>query len=309
MNPTFYLGGFMTYEQFKEAILTQFQEHFNQKVSLKIQPILKNNDVLLDGLIIMEEEKNMTPTLYLNSFYEDYCIHKDFEQSFSSLLKLYEENQCNKKIDVSFFTDFEQVRPNLVFRLINYEKNEQFLMDIPYLKYLDFAITFFYFIHTDGEERGSIQIHNHHLQLWNLELNELYKIAMENTPLLFPAEICSLTEIMTQLWATTSLPEAELLSEEPEIPMYVLSNRHKLYGAASLLYTDVLQNFAEKLDSDFYLLPSSLHEVILVPTAPEIHSPELNLMVEEVNETQLSPEEILSDHIYYYSRKKQELSL
>ena len=93
------------------------------------------------------------------------------------------------------------------------------------------------------------------------------------------------------------------------VPMYILTNEYKLNGAATILYRDVLEDFSKACDGDFYLLPSSIHEVILVP-AKECNSfDEMTQMVQEVNETQVEAEELLADHAYYYSRKHQKLIL
>ena len=91
--------------------------------------------------------------------------------------------------------------------------------------------------------------------------------------------------------------------ESDEFGMYVLSNSSKVFGAASILYPDVLKNFAEKLDRDLYILPSSVHEVILLPKRSETEWETLQEMVKEVNATQLEEVEILSDSVYSYTKK------
>lgn len=94
-------------------------------------------------------------------------------------------------------------------------------------------------------------------------------------------------------------------------PMYVITNKQNLYGAVCILYPDVLKDVAQKLDSDFYVLPSSVHETIAVPAENlDInHASSLKAMVREVNQSELTPEEVLSDNVYYYCRKKHTLSL
>ena len=93
------------------------------------------------------------------------------------------------------------------------------------------------------------------------------------------------------------------------VPMYVLSNKSKLNGSGCLFYHNLLHNLCEKLECDLYILPSSIHEVILIPAYDHDSYDELTSMVKEVNSTQLSKEEILSDHVYFYSRETGQISM
>ena len=91
--------------------------------------------------------------------------------------------------------------------------------------------------------------------------------------------------------------------------MYVLSNKSKLNGSGCILYQNLLRSLGKKLESDFYILPSSVHEVLLIPADDQDSYEELTAMVQEVNATQLANEEILSDHVYYYSREAEKLCM
>ena len=90
--------------------------------------------------------------------------------------------------------------------------------------------------------------------------------------------------------------------------MYVLSNQEKLYGAACMLYPEVLSAFGEICGRDFYVLPSSIHEVLLV-FAEEGKEKELKEIVTDMNRNHVAPEEVLSDSIYHYNTKKGSLCL
>ena len=89
--------------------------------------------------------------------------------------------------------------------------------------------------------------------------------------------------------------------------MYVLSNNQRNYGAVSILYEGLLKDIGERLQEDYYVLPSSVHEVIIVPESNSPGQEELEHMIVEINETQVEPEEVLSDRAYYYSRKEARL--
>ena len=93
------------------------------------------------------------------------------------------------------------------------------------------------------------------------------------------------------------------------LPMYVLTNQSHLNGASALLYKDILRDFAHSLEENFYILPSSIHEVILVPANGIMSKNSLELMVKDVNQKEVSPMERLSDHVYFYDRFTHKITL
>ena len=95
--------------------------------------------------------------------------------------------------------------------------------------------------------------------------------------------------------------------EEPEPPMYVLSNSRMINGAAAMLYPDMLKDLSEKLDSNLYIIPSSVHEVIVFSDNLADDEKSLRDMIYTVNRTQMDPQDILSDSLYFYDRKEEKI--
>jgi hypothetical protein len=91
--------------------------------------------------------------------------------------------------------------------------------------------------------------------------------------------------------------------------MYILSNHKGINGATCLLYENVLYEFAQLIQSDFYILPSSIHEIILVPYDKTISKETLADMVKDVNRTQVARDEVLSDRVYFFSRKNNAITM
>ena len=89
--------------------------------------------------------------------------------------------------------------------------------------------------------------------------------------------------------------------------MYVLSNKSRVEGAACMLYPNLIQDFAEAIQSSFYIIPSSIHELLLLPTKHFEESQEVTSMIQEINDTQVSVEEILSYSLYLYDREEQKI--
>lgn len=294
----------MTYDTFKEQILAGMKARI-PLASLSIQSVVKNNNVQLDGLTIMEGGTNLSPTIYLNYFYETYQNGVEFSSILDTILHTYQSNKPRGKIDTSFFTDYANVRPHIAYKLIHYERNRHLLADLPHFRYLDLAIVFYCLVSSSPSGNATILIRKDHLRFWNISPTQLFDAAKENTPRLLSYDLRNMNDLMEELLAPahSTLSDPDIKKEDAAIcPMYVLTNQNKLNGASCILYEHLLEHFADRLCCDLYILPSSIHEVILIPATSDTSYQELSQMVQEVNDTQVSPEEILSDHVYYFSR-------
>jgi hypothetical protein len=299
----------MKYDTFKKVILERLEYDIPDPKKISIQTIYKNNGLQLDGLVIMEDNCNISPTLYLNYYFDSYQNGTEFSKIYDMILENYRHNRPTKSIDVRFFTQFENTKSKIAIKLINYEKNKTLLQDVPHIRFLDLAIVFYCLITMDEEVgNATILIHNSHLAYWNVTLEELFAIAKENTRKLLPEKISDMNDMLQEL-SKRQLISAPMIADEERYPMFVLTNERNLHGAACILYDDLLKQYATQADTDFYILPSSIHEVILIPTTEDTCQEELSEMVMEVNASQLLEEEVLSDHAYYYSRKTNEITM
>lgn len=291
----------MNYETFKSSAMASIQKHFGTDATVSLHPVTKNNNIRLDGLTIQEKSSNISPTIYLNYYYEDYLKGRSLSSIIEDIIASYHRSRSDTNLDLSFFTDYQKVRYHIIYKLINYEKNRELLPDIPHFRFLDLAVVFSCLILNTSNGNATILIHNHHLELWNITADQLYDTAKKNTPLLLPWEINNMKDVLKDFYsdADTGIYND---ADDPNLPMYVLTNTSRLYGASCILYPGVLKAFADALDSDLYILPSSIHEVLLLPQTSPANILELNSMIEEVNAAQLQGDELLSDHVYYYTR-------
>ncbi len=291
----------MEYQNFLTVLKEEVEKRTGENYKVRVNDVMKNNGVILNGLTVMGEHCNISPTIYLNSFYEAY------ESGIMTLggvvdevMEVYERNKVTQSVDMNSFMKYECVKDKIVYKLVNAKKNRVLLEDVPYILFHDLAIVFQCLVAEELMGNATVLIHNAHLKLWRIDEKVLYQDAIVNTPSLQPGAIMPMQEIIRQiLELDESLP-----IEEGRLPMYVLSNTSRIFGASCILYPDVLKNFAKELESDLYILPSSVHEVILLPANEVADAKELEEMVSDINETQLKPEEVLSNSVYYYSRKE-----
>ncbi len=299
----------MDYTQFKAMILQQLQQLLGADTSVHLQTIHKNNGVLLDGLVISCPRSNLSPTIFLNHYYENKDFFPDIDAICRDILLTYEQNKPKQQISTDFFTDYTILQDRISYRLIHYEKNKELLKTVPYIRYLDLAIVFYCLLTISPNSSATILIHSNHLKLWGITVRQLYDQACRTAPVLLPYDFRNLSSVLSGLLHDAAPAERDAVKAAAFCPMYVLTNTQKLYGAGCMLYPGLLEAISEKLDADLYLLPSSIHEVILLPAESRICQKELAEMVDSINRTELAADEILSSSVYYYSRTQQALSI
>lgn len=316
--------------QFAEAVKMELGEYFDKETELTISSVRKNNGVVLTGVVIMEKDSHIAPTIYLDSFYEEYKTGTPLEEVVFEIIRFYKKAEIKECRELEHFHEYQAVRGKILYKLINAEKNKELLKEIPHVFYLDLAIVFYYDCSSELFGSAAVLIKNSHLKMWGISTETVYQDAIENTPKNNPFEIRTMESLMKELFATDIRTELEknhisfsekwieemavqmLKSEMPEerrTPMYVLTNTEKLHGAACILYQQLLENFAKKVNDNLYILPSSIHEIIMIPASFAGKASDLREMVEEINATQVEEEEVLSDSIYFFDRLTKKLEM
>lgn len=299
----------MNYEQFKSAILKRIEELLGPETNVQLHTIHKNNGLKLDGLVITDTGSNLSPTIFLNYYYEKQAVSFDIEAICRDILLTYEKNRAKEPVNIDFFTDYTILRSHICYRVINYEKNKELLETVPYIRYLDLAIVFYCLLNISKTGNATILIHTSHLKLWNVTVEQLYEQACRTTPELLPYDFRNMTSVLAELLPFMTPTEPDTYDVSCFCPMYVLTNTSKVYGACCILYPGLLESISEKLNYDLLILPVSIHEIILLPAVTRSYYKELAPLVFEINQTELAADEILSNHIYYYSRASQSLSI
>ena len=293
--------GKMRFEEFKDKIVELLQDRLGECHKITVTKVLKNNDVRLTGIVIMREEDNISPTIYLEGPYRRYQAGVPVQKIAEEIIALYEEHACTVNLDMDFFRDFGKEEDRIFYKLINYEKNKTLLADVPWFRWHDLAVTFYYVIEAEAFGRASIMIHNNHLDMWGQSAEEIYRTAHRNMAGRMPELLVPIQKMLEEMIGRK-------LGEE-EQTLYVLTNRDKLFGAAAMLYSEKIRQLADRLQTDLLILPSSIHEVLLIPEDRSREYLFYSRMVKEVNNTQVDPEEILSFNLYRYDRERAEIEV
>ncbi|MDD6627762.1 MAG: DUF5688 family protein [Lachnospiraceae bacterium] len=290
----------MDFNVFTDNIVNVLQQRMGHEYDVKVTKVTKNNDIELTGVVLMKESDNLSPTIYLDGLFEEYQDGAYIEDLAEQIIRLYKEQLPAGRLDMDFFRNFEQVKDRIFYKLVSYDKNRKMLEKLPYYKWNDLAIIFYYAMEEERIGRASITIHHQHLKMWEQSLDTLYAVAQENMKKSMPELLVSMKDLLEE---TTGLK----MGEDTYLPMYVLTNQEKVYGAAAMLYSEHMKKLAERWQTDLLILPSSIHEVLLLPDDGQNEYAFYRQMVEEVNTTQVEPEEVLSYSLYRYCREKAEI--
>ena len=311
----------MNFDEFKQAIVDNIKDYLPAKFEesdVEVRQVLKNNDTVLDGLTIQDPDTNVAPTIYMNQFFEEYQNGRDLNDIIGDIADVYIANTVDKQMDVSIVTDFEKAKGNILPRLVNAEENQELLAQRPHMIMDDLAVTYHLEMGKSDNGNMSVAITNTILDMYGISQEELHDLAVANLEEKVPATFQGMSEVVKEMMLPQIMSDLDLSKEaaldyiEQMIPdgneqMYVLSNDSRLNGAATVLNEKAMEDIAEKVGGDFFILPSSIHELLVVPKQDGMELSDLEAMVQEVNATQVAPEEKLSDHVYEYDAKEKEL--
>ena len=309
----------MSFEEFKQEIADNIKDHLPvqyQDSTVQLNTVQKNNEAL-DAITITSPDSNVSPTIYLNSFYEDYQNGQDMDTIMDRIADVRVEYEVSQDFDVSKITDFDQVKDHIAARVVGMEDNADLLDQRPHAEMDDLAVTYCVMLGEDANGSMSVPITNQLMETWGVTQEELHDLAKANQDELTPSTFKSMNEVMAEMMIPQIMDDMGLDREAaqemvesmmpPEDKMFVLSNEQKLNGAAALLDDKMMDQIAEKVGGDFYILPSSVHEVLIVPADAGMDLKDLEAMVQEVNETQVAPQDRLSDHVYQYDNETHEV--
>ncbi len=302
----------MEFSSFTMFVREEVEKRTEDCYKVRLDDVRKNNGVVLRGLTVTQDDSNISPTIYLNSYYEEYIKGRaTLVNVVNDVMDTYRRNKVNQSVDMRYFLNYESVKERVIYKLVNTEKNKELLEDVPHIEFLDLSIIFQCLVAQEDLGRASILIHNVHLKLWEVSVDTLYQAAKENTQRLQEYEIKGITEVLRDIMCAE---EVENIADEDcisafsgSVPMYVLSNKNRVEGAACMLYPNLIRDFAEAIQSSFYIIPSSIHELLLLPTEHLEESQEIKHMIREINDTQVSVEEVLSYSLYLYDKEEQRI--
>ena len=304
----------MNYEIFKEVVAEKFMDYMPEQyqgMRLRVEPVNKVNKVL-DGITLVGSGagRSVSPTLYINHMYEHYLETENLQEVLQSAAR--RMDMAFKEMPEVGDVNLESAKDNIVFQVINTLQNEDMLRDMPHREFQDLSIIYRWVVKVDENGIQSSAIRNNLAEQLGMNEEQLFKCAVENTRRIFPPTVKSMNDVIREMFISDGMPAEVadmMIGEMPEDKMmWVISNDRGINGAGSMLYEDNLHKLAMKLETDLYILPSSVHECIAVST--NVGDPyELAEMVCEINMGQVALEDRLSNQVYHYDKDARRLTL
>lgn len=304
----------MNYEIFKEVVAEKFMDYMPEQyqgMRLRVEPVNKVNKVL-DGITLVGSGagRSVSPTLYINHMYEHYLETENLQEVLQSAAR--RMDMAFKEMPEVGDVNLESAKDNIVFQVINTLQNEDMLRDMPHREFQNLSIIYRWVVKVDENGILSSAIRNNLAEQLGMNEEQLFKCAVENTRRIFPPTVKSMNDVIREMFISDGMPAEVadmMIGEMPEDKMmWVISNDRGINGAGSMLYEDNLHKLAMKLETDLYILPSSVHECIAVST--NVGDPyELAEMVSEINMGQVALEDRLSNQVYHYDKDARRLTL
>lgn len=289
----------MNFQQFLFTIVNEVQSGLEADCSLTVQSVLKNHTEKIKTVSIYRGNKRESPLIYMVPFYYMYKKGYPIQTIAKELNNILHMTTGEDIPREDIFLKFTAAATRLSIRLVSYERNKELLELVPHRRWMDLAVMYQLTFETKAGCIGSAIVFEQHRKLWGVTEDILFQTALTISAAQRPFSLMPLSMLCP------GLP----VPEENKREMYVLSNTATFFGASVLLYPGVLRDVYQRLQEKFYILPSSVHEVILLPYAPEYELSQLQEMVREINQTELQPYEILSDRVYQYDPQADQIEL
>lgn len=295
----------MTYETFRNEVLQGLQSREIGNVSLSLTKTLKSNGEMKHGVVFKSPSSNTSPTIYLEEFYEFYQATKDFDTVIDRLSDLYRSLPVIQVNETELY-DFSTAKSKIIMKLVNTEKNRTFLETVPHIPFQDLSIVYYYLIGKSDRMLLDMPVRDGLLKKWEIDTLNLHQQALANYNRLLPVKFGNLDQFLLDRGLLENEYYAALSANDYTNSMYFLTNDFFSNGAVLMTCKNLMDKIADFFEEDFYIIPSSIHEVLLFPKSKAPSKEKLDQMIQEVNRDYLDPAEYLSDHAYYYSRSGQD---
>lgn len=302
-------------EEFAQETASIIAEKLGGGCKVKTLAVEKINTGKLYSLVIVNGKYNVSPNFYLGGFYNRYTTGEyTVSETAESIIREYNKMEGLIKEDsilAAHLSEKEWVKERLFLQLINRDRNKNFLDDAVHSDYAGLSLVLYVLVKEDAGGTAKVKVTKNMCRHFGWDEEDTINYALENTMKLFPVELCPLERMLSSF---LNIAGVDMQAAGSGIPclgedLVILTNRKNLYGASALFYPGVLNGFAERKGTSLFLIPSSIHEFIIIPDNGLYNPADLENMLREVNGTEVALDEVLSDNLYYYNYVSRELSV
>jgi len=284
----------MNFNEFQSTVVAQIKDFLPSDytdATVEVNEVVKNNDIRLHGITIRKSNNPVAPCIYLESFYKRYEDGDSLNDVLYDIADMRVRNE-RQDINVDDFCSWDKIKDKVVVKLINKNMSDGYLKDKPHKTFGDLATVYMIEASSDGHAAINDRIFDE----YNITLDELHDTAMDNLVKQF--DFKGMREVLISM----GIPE-QIIPVDTTDEMYVLTTQSKMFGASLILSDSIMKTIREKIGKDFVIIPSSIHEVIILPIPEENMSiSDIMEMINSVNSGSLENTDVLSDHPYLYTK-------
>ncbi len=300
----------MTFEEFFQDSITDLYEILRQQepdIQLKSQFVEKLNSQSYRGLIISNGRSNQSPVLNMDHYFNRLTQGESYENILSEMAMTYRAaiGGRDQRQPVPELRDYFSLKDRLFIELVGSYTSKETLQSIPHQEVEDLSMICRLVLSNDDRGLSSMIVDQNMLNMFGVSKEQLFREALEASERHFPSRLQTMGDALSAIMPLEE-PDSKF---DFEIPMYIATNDHSLFGAGVVMYPGFLDQARKKIGVDLFLLPSSRHEMIIVPDNGIVKLPDLEKMVYDVNRSDaLTPEDLLSDQVYHYDGQTFELA-
>lgn len=284
-------------QQVEGMVRKRFGEDQGYRCSLKRVP---KNNITRTGLKILAPGKRNAVVLYLDPFYQEYRNGQTLQEISGGIVRGCLEETFPRLPDINL-NDYREIEGRLRIQLVSRVRNRAYLEEGIYRPNPIGASIVKIWLGSTEEGTMETRVTKQYLDVWGVTEQTVFETALKNSQEKEGIQFRPLTAVLWELGKLKIKP----LEEEPidRNELYLLSNKRRNNGAAVLLYPGVLEAVHEKMGGDYYILPSSIHELLVVSQETDCTLAELREAVQSTNKKEVLPEERLGDDVYEFRKE------
>lgn len=299
----------LSYKKFREEIVRQLIDYYADTADVEIINVKKLNSKKLEAINITFKgvENQAIPMMYLEDYYDDYKQGEDITECVDKMIECREKCVGDDNVAKNLHEmvgSWDEVKEKIYPQLINTSENQELLDELVNYPFLDLSVIFAIRSYCGSDGVGYIKLSKEIFKLYNISLEELKEQALKN----LKGEnyhFETMENLLARIIGLDQSVEEDDVEEFMPGELYVLQNDSRCFGAAGILDMDMIKNKLKNMTS--FLIPSSVHEIIIAPCAENLKATDINEMIKEVNSTAVKLSERLSDHVYLYDGLTQQV--
>ena len=290
----------LSFNEFVDAVKEGIKEHLPEKfqnAEVRVEPFQKLNTAYL-GLQVRRDDQTVVPNINLSAMFDEY--QREEYTMAAMLTVIAQQVQLSPEMQTGWLKDYDQVKEHLFIRVSDAKENEAFLALSPHKEVDGLAIS--YHIAFEGQHgmEASTAVTYGMMKMYGVTEEQLHADALESSQRLYPVKFRSMNKIMEELMGGVDADMMPAMGPQDSPQLMVLTNMQGIHGAGALFYPGQLETIAQQVGSDFFVLPSSVHETLIMADDGTAEPDSLQFMVREINRSTVAPEDRLSDFVYHY---------